>query len=293
MDGPSPQTQHVIRRIVNPDRGERTLYYPGAGPDLLGPFLETDATRYVFVDLVDVAYGDIDAQQESIIRQITDQGGRIENDAWSPPKIWRVTFELEGRERTLTYHFQRDVLEFSPPELQDGYDIYYSRGSGPFNQPHYLAEKVAKLTLGGDIVSHDCDLMSHGVIVDGDKRSQPLAVDREALGLDVWQVRDAAGPIYVMQKQRMVSAENMLQLLLPGYFKLLLLDIRGLLEDWNSAAPQLFGAMLPIIDYTAHLQRCIREACQLWLLLPEPAQRRYASQMESIMAVCRPIEASR
>ena len=38
------------RKIVNPDKSDLVVYYPGAGLDILRPLYETDGRRLIFVD---------------------------------------------------------------------------------------------------------------------------------------------------------------------------------------------------------------------------------------------------
>lgn len=141
-----------VRRLVNPHSSDIIVFYPGASDDIFIPLECTDAKLFVFVDIIEPGLntGDVDAHINSIVSQIINLGGKVnvqkvDNDTFI---FW---FELEGRQRRLVYYFKKDVTIFTPPELLNGYDIYFSRGFY-LPSPKSLANFIRLMKIGGFFV---------------------------------------------------------------------------------------------------------------------------------------------
>ena len=63
--------------VVNPQRRDLIVYYPGPAYDIVNPLKTTQGSRFVFVDTWDPAYGTIDQQLQRIQQDIKSGGGKV------------------------------------------------------------------------------------------------------------------------------------------------------------------------------------------------------------------------
>ena len=151
---------------INPD-GSRdiTVYYPGAGFDVLGPLAATDASRYVFVDLSRQFMGDTNGLDNftAIEKQLRGVGAVDLNMDLSDASRAVFTFGLpatDGRikNREIIYYVNKDAASFVPPEVTSdsldgasGYDVLYVSYS-PFLGGDLFKKVVSNLRPGGHVV---------------------------------------------------------------------------------------------------------------------------------------------
>ncbi|MFN7170456.1 MAG: hypothetical protein ACK4NT_04355 [Candidatus Omnitrophota bacterium] len=125
-----------MRAIINPKKQELRVYYPGIGDDFDSAFLATDYTELIGVDInpaVDSLAGfkqiiekfaqNIPGVEIRNVRSLQEDGTR---------KIYEAIFQFQGRLRRIKVYYGKefDALKFLPPELQNGYDVFYIMATG-------------------------------------------------------------------------------------------------------------------------------------------------------------------
>lgn len=225
-----------IREIVNPNGRDVAVYYPGSAYDILTPLHATDASRFIFVDMVDPAYGTKERQIVRIESAIKKAGGNIKHIR-DKNDITRIEFRYSGRKRNLTYYFYRDAETFVPRKLCYGYDIYFSKYAGPFNNAGYLATRIHLMKEGGFFVTQ-ADLVLHTLIKDKEAVSMPANFDFPALGMEK---KAEEGEFSVIQKTRQVCMNHLLDALAPECFHLLATEIQGWINECTSNPDGLFA----------------------------------------------------
>ena len=218
--------ERQAREIVNPNASDLVIYYPGAGLDILFPLFSTDGQRFISVDLAEGWKYQPTEALDIIAQQIKEHGGHVGKVEGNGDDAYRMTFDFKGRNRELIYYFHRDVRHFTPPEINSGYDVYFSKRAGAFNNPEYLERMINLMRIGGHFLSNNCDLISHNVVEDGETKVIPTDFDLDALGLK--EVSRGNG-YHILRKVRDVP--NARETLLPPYFMFLERFVNGLINE--------------------------------------------------------------
>lgn len=144
-----------IRRVVNPDGRDLTVFYGGAGGDIKAPLASTDARRFVFADLTDFStVGDY------MLKDLEKAGASGIEVTEEAENLHVIKFNYGGRERELIYHSKTDIFaeDFDLRKLrglEDGFDIYYetcvssSIVSGGFKTDGLHAQVASNMRAGG------------------------------------------------------------------------------------------------------------------------------------------------
>ena len=220
--------EKLIVDVVNPERKDLVVYYPGSAYDIVDPLLKTQGQIYVFVDFWDSAFGTFDQQLKRIQKDINSDGKARKCKKVSE-NLAVVTFTYQNRPRELVHHHKRDALKFKPSELKGGYDIYFSKGAGPLHEPYYMARMIKLMRLGGFFVSDECDMISHCIFKDGKRTSIPTNYNLKKLGFVnegvfkenyMYDGREELGEYSLLRKVKQV--DNPFEILMPTYFGLTL-----------------------------------------------------------------------
>ncbi len=221
--------EKLIVDVVNPERKDLVVYYPGSAYDIADPLIKTQGKKYVFVDLGDDIFGTFDQQLNRMIKDDIKSDGKVRKCKKVSENLAVVTFTYQNRPRELVYHHKRDALKFNPPELNEGYDIYFSKGAGPLHEPYYMARMIKLMRLGGFFVSYDCDMISHSIFKEGQKIGIPTNFNLKKLGFvnegvftenNMYGGRIESGEYSLLRKVKQV--DNPFDILMPTYFGLLL-----------------------------------------------------------------------
>ncbi len=225
--------------VVNPYRQDLVVYYAGPAFDIVNPLEKTQGSRFVFVDVWDPAYGSIDEQLQRIQQDIKCKVGEVQKFQRISDNLAVILFDYHSRGREIIYHLKRNALTFTPPELLNGYDIYFSKGAGPFHEPNYLSRLIRLMKVGGFFVSHECDFVSHYTFANGKKHGIPANFDYEDLGFKDVGLIDRYS---LLRKVRHV--DNVFEVLLPTYFGLVLQEVESFLTEFEKDPEWEIGKLI-------------------------------------------------
>lgn len=275
-----------IREIANPDCKALTAFYPGAGYDIETVMEATHASTFIFVDRHDPAMGSIEEQLGKIYRGLEKKGGRSLHTSSTGGATYTIRFEHEEKKKEIRYYFKKDVEIFTAPELYKGYDIYFSRYSGPFNKPSYLARMIGLMKKGGLFISRGCDLIVQDIICDGWKNMVPAKLNFAKLGL---KKKAEIGDYVLIEKVK--DAKNIKEILTPPYFKNAVRDAEGLLKEHESEIKTIF-ATDP--GWREHFFIEVMQINLLYPALPRQVSERYSQRMQRLNErFCRLVESWR
>ncbi len=229
--------EKLIVDVVNPERKDLVVYYPGSAYDIVDPLIKTQGQKYIFVDLGDSAFGTFD-QQLNRIKNDIKRDGKVRKCKKVSENLAVVTFTYQGRHRELVHHHKRDALKFKPSELNGGYDIYFSKGAGPLHEPYYMARMIKLMRLGGFFVSDECDMISHCIFKEGKRTSIPTNYNLKKLGFvnegvfkenHMYCGSEELGEYSLLRKVKQV--DNPFEILMPTYFGLILKEAETFLAE--------------------------------------------------------------
>ncbi|MCM8766427.1 MAG: hypothetical protein NC920_06300 [Candidatus Omnitrophica bacterium] len=137
-----------MRAIINPERRALKVYYPGIGDDFEGPFLATDYTELIGVDI----HPAIDSLEK--FRRIMEKFAQnipgveimslrlLQEERYRKIYVYEAIFQFQGRLRRIKVYYggEFDALKFFPPELGKGYDVFYIMATG-LNPERAMAER--------------------------------------------------------------------------------------------------------------------------------------------------------
>lgn len=278
-------TKNKIRNIINPQGLPLITFYPGPADDIVYPLKDTGASSYIFVDSIDPCIGSLEYQIKTIKEDIEKAGGNITKTENCNDNIKKIEFIYQDRERKIVYHPYKNVFDFNPCELEEGYDFYFSKGSGPFNNHLYLAKKISLMNLDGFFVSYECDLIHHSIIYDHNKIHIPTEFNLTKLGLEkVSEIKSHhyGQLISIIQKIRQIDFDELVNVLTPTYLELLLKDIASLLSEHEkykeysrnkekgiipNCSKELYGFFVTNPAWKNHLIKSIKELDSTYDLL--------------------------
>lgn len=174
-----------ISRVINPNNSNLIVFYPGAGYDIKNPLKNTNGQLFVFVDKIDPVMGTVREQIGKIISQIENMDGQIISQKFIDDKKYTLTFYYQNKKRRLVYYCYANIREITPAEIKDGYDVYFSKGSGPFHYPDYLSKMINLLNLNGYILTYNCDFIKDCIINNGCKLNISINFPLNKLGLSI------------------------------------------------------------------------------------------------------------
>ncbi len=263
-----------IVNVVNPQRRDLAVYYPGPAYDIISPLEKTQGSRFVFVDVWDPAFGTIDQQLQRIQEDIKSRGGKVQKFERVSDNLAVIAFDYQNRDRKIDYHLKRNACHFTPPELLHGYDVYFSKGAGPLHDPYYLARMIRLMTIGGYFVSFDSDLVSHDSFRDGKLDQVAANFDLEGLGFRGEGVVDGYS---LFRKMRYIK--NEFEILLPTYFGLVLQEIETFMKEFKKDAEWEIGKL---IGWRRGIRDSVTELNRLAPLLREKFTAELRSRLVSV-----------
>lgn len=150
MEKTAEEKQLEARKLINPKGNDITIFYPASGSDILSPLKNTDAKRFVFVDMEKFnekrfgAYNKTDADgnmvqtslRDEIVDKLNDAGARIISEKKLAEHKQKLVFDFGGRRRELIY-YEADFNEIFPKELKKGYDVLFLQHVKSFYEPAF------------------------------------------------------------------------------------------------------------------------------------------------------------
>lgn len=277
--------EKLIVDVVNPERKDLVVYYPGSAYDIVDPLIKTQGQKYVFVDLGDSTYGTFDQQLKRIKNDIQSDG-KVRKCNKVSENLAVVTFTYQNRPRELVHHHKRDALKFKPPELKGGYDIYFSKGAGPLHEPYYMARMIKLMRPGGFFVSAGCDMISHCIFEEGERRSTPTNYDLKKLGFVnegvfkenyMYGGREELGEYSLLRKVKQV--DNPFEILMPTYFGLILKGAETFLAELKKNPKWDTGNSY---EWREHIKKSVLELNKLAPLLEEKDSPKFKKRLMKV-----------